>query len=161
VSTRRAKRSVHFEPRVPDIDYGVLDSLVGFAIRRAQLKLYEDFIESLAAWDITPQRFTALVLVGKNPDLKLTDLARILGVARSGAVPIVDALVARRYLARHDSSTDRRAFCLRLTASGRRALAKMTEAVLEHDRRIVSMLQKGEQKTLMQLLTQMVHPSRT
>lgn len=157
----RAARADHFEPRVPGVAYGVLDSLVGYAIRRAQLILYEDFYESLAPWDITPQRFAALVFVGENPDLKLTELARILGVARSGAVAIVDALAARGYLARHDSTTDKRAFHLRLTPTGKRALAKMTSAVRAHDRRIVAMLKKDEQATLMRLLTRMIEPAPT
>ena len=161
MSPRRSTRTVPFEPRVPGVAYGVLDSLHGYAIRRAQLALYADFYESLSDWDITPQRFAALVFVGENPDLKLTELARILGVARSGAVAIVDALVARGYLARHDSTTDRRAFRLRLTPAGKRALPKMIDAVRAHDRRIVSMLKKGEQEVLMQLLTRMVEPKGT
>lgn len=96
----------HFEPHVAGVDYGVLDGLIGYALRRAQLTLYEDFVASLAPWNITPPRFSALVIIDKNPDLKLTELARILGVARSGAVTLIDALSALGYVSRHDSPSD-------------------------------------------------------
>ena len=64
-----------FVPKVPGIDYGILDSLLGYAVRRAQIQLYEDFIPSLAPWGITPPRFSAMVIVSRNPGLKLTQLA--------------------------------------------------------------------------------------
>ena len=145
----------HFEPRVPGVRYGVLDQLVGYALRRAQLSLYEDFIASLAAWNVTPPRFAALVIIANNPELKLADLARILGVARSGAVTLIDALSALGYVARRDSPKDRRAFHLGLTSKGKRALGAITRAVKAHDQRIVSMLDAHEQKQLMDLLRRM------
>jgi DNA-binding MarR family transcriptional regulator len=153
--SRAEAASSHFEPRVPGVRYGVLDELVGYALRRAQLLLYEDFIASLAAWGITPPRFAALVIIADNPELKLADLARILGVARSGAVTLIDALSALGYVARRDSPRDRRAFHLVLTSKGKRALGAITRAVQDHDRRIVSMLSKPEQKQLMDLLRRM------
>lgn len=152
----RAEESPQFEARIPGIDYGVLDSLVGYALRRAQLNLYEDFIRSLAPWNITPPRFSALVVIANNPDLKLTELARVLNVARSGAVTVVDALSELGYVARHDSTTDKRAFRLLLTAKGKKALAAITNAVQEHDKRIVAMLTADEQAQLMALLGRMV-----
>jgi DNA-binding MarR family transcriptional regulator len=151
-----ATRESRFEPKVPGVAYGVLDELVGYALRRAQIKLYEDFVDSLSTWDVTPQRFAALVIIAENPDLKLTELARVMGVARSGAVALVDFLAERGYVARLDSPTDKRAFQLRITASGKRALAAMTEAVRDHDARIVGMLTNADQGQLMGLLRRMV-----
>ena len=153
--SRTEAASSHFDPRVPGVRYGVLDELVGYALRRAQLLLYEDFVASLAAWNITPPRFAALVIIADNPELKLADLARILGVARSGAVTLIDALSALGYVVRRDSPKDRRAFHLELTSKGKRALGAITRAVKDHDRRIVAMLSAGEQKQLMDLLRRM------
>ncbi len=34
---------------------------------------------------------SALIIISRNPHLKLTELAQILGIARSGAVLLVDA----------------------------------------------------------------------
>lgn len=142
----------HFEPHLPNVDYGVLDSLVGYAIRRAQIRVYEDFVASLAAWHITPPRFSALQIIARNPDLKLTDLARILGIARSGAVLLVDALESMELVRRLPSPTDRRAFGLVLTETGRKTLKDATAAVCAHDARIAAGLSDAEQTVLKRLL---------
>ncbi|MDF9428831.1 MarR family transcriptional regulator [Cupriavidus gilardii] len=141
-----------FDPHLPDVDYGVLDGLIGYAIRRAQIRLYEDFVRALAPWNITPPRFSALVLISRNPNLKLTDLARIMGIARSGAVLLVDALEEMKLVARRPAENDRRAFSLVLTAAGRKTLAEVTEAVCEHDARMSRQLSPEQRSTLVELL---------
>jgi DNA-binding MarR family transcriptional regulator len=147
-----------FDPHLPDVDYGVLDGLIGYAIRRAQIRLYEDFVRSLAPWNITPPRFSALVLISRNPDLKLTDLARIMGIARSGAVLLVDALEEMKLVARRPAANDRRAFSLVLTAAGRKTLAEATEAVCEHDARMSQRLSSEQRATLSELLGKLQVP---
>ena len=142
----------HFNPHLPDVDYGVLDTLTGYAIRRAQIRIYEDFVRSLAAWQITPPRFSALQIIARNPGVRLTDLARILGIARSGAVMLFDALEAMQLVVREPSPTDRRAYALALTATGRQTLAAVTEAVCDHDARIGAQLSEAERQTLLRLL---------
>ncbi len=148
------------ETHLPGIDYGVLDTLVGYGVRRAQLVIHEDFVQTLAAWNITPQRFSALTVIARNAGLKLTHLAHILGIARSGAVLVVDALAAIGYVERQPSPADRRAYGLALTERGQADLTAITEAVCAHDRRMVSRLDAGEARELMRLLRQVV-ASRT
>lgn len=151
--TRRPNaRGEHFEPHVDGIAYGALDDLVGYAIRRAQISIYEDFLAALAPWDITPQRFSALTLIVSNPGLKLTDLARILGIARSGAVQLVNQLQALDYVERQEAASDKRAYALTATEAGRKALQSITQAVREHDSRISAELSAAERRQLIKLL---------
>ncbi|MBF6991797.1 MarR family winged helix-turn-helix transcriptional regulator [Cupriavidus sp. IK-TO18] len=147
-----------FDPHVPNIDYGVLDSLIGYAIRRAQIRIYEDFVLSLSQWQITPPRFSALVIISRNPHLKLTELARILGIARSGAVLLVDALEEMNLVARRPAAGDRRAYSLVLTPSGRKTLDAATRAVVEHDAHVGSALSDSDQATLKSLLSRLAPP---
>lgn len=147
-----------FDPHVPGIDYGVLDTLVGYSVRRAQIVIYEDFVLTLAPWHITPQRFSALTVISRNDHLKLTQLARILGIARSGAVLLVDALAAMGYVERQPSVEDRRAYGLVLTPKGVADLKAITEAVCEHDRRMASGLSADEARQLTRLLRLVAGP---
>jgi len=149
---RPAARGEHFDPHVPGIQYGALDGLIGYAIRRAQIVIYEDFLAALAPWDITPQRFSALTLISANACLKLTDLARILGIARSGAVQIVNQLQDLGYVERLDAEHDKRAYSLAMTAAGRVALAKITQAVQAHDARMSHQLSAADKERLINLL---------
>ncbi len=125
--------SDRFVPRVPGIRYGVLDELAGYAVRRAQIRMYELFAESLEQWGITPQRFSAMTIVSLNPGLKLTELARIMGIARSGVVALVDVLEGMGYIERQNVPGDARAFSLVLTPKGQTDLVEITRAVKNAD----------------------------
>ena len=141
-----------FVAHVPGIQYGVLDGLMGYAIRRAQIKLYENFIMALEPWGITPPRFSAMVIVSLNPGLKLTQLAKIMGIARSGAVILVDALEELGYIERLPVPEDRRAFSLELTAKGKADLEQISGVVVAQDTAVVSPLTEQERHELHRLL---------
>lgn len=137
---------------VAGVRHGVLDQLVGYPLRRAQLLIYDDFIRSLADWELTPSRFAALVIIANNPGLKLTELSGILAIARSGSVLLADTLEAAGLIERRPSPSDRRAWGLHLTAKGQKTLAAASAAVIEHDQRMTSMLTAKERTTLRKLL---------
>ena len=141
-----------FVAHVPGIQYGVLDSLMGYAIRRAQIKTYETFIMALEPWGITPPRFSAMVIVSLNPGLKLTQLAKIMGIARSGAVILVDALEDLGYMERQPAPEDRRAFSLALTAKGKQDLVQISQIVVQQDTQVIQPLSTAEQQELHRLL---------
>lgn len=141
-----------FVARVPGIQYGVLDSFTGYAVRRAQIRLYENFIRALEPWRITPPRYAAMVIVSLNPGLKLSDLARIMGIARSGVVILVDALEELGYMQRLPAPEDRRAFSLALTDKGQVDLAAITAAVRQQDDQATRTLTQDEQTELHRLL---------
>jgi DNA-binding MarR family transcriptional regulator len=145
-----------FNPRVPGVDYGVLDQLLGYSVRRAQILMYEDFIASMAPWQITPPRFSALVIISRNAGLKLTVLANILGIARSGAVALIDSLEGLAYVERRPSPTDRRALGLFMTPKGEQDLLAIIEAVQAHDRRAAGSLTPEEFAQLNMLLSKVM-----
>lgn len=146
----------HFDPKVPGIDYGVLDHLLGYTIRRVQIIQYEHFIQQLSPWGITPPRFSALVIIARNPGLKLTELAKVLGIARSGAVVIVDALAEMDYVRRVPSPKDRRALGLELTPKGQADVEAITQAVAGQDADVQQALSAAEQAQLKALLDKVI-----
>jgi len=130
----------------------VLDELVGYTLRRAQIRIYQDFLDALGPWGITPPRFSAMTLICHNAGMKLTELARAMGIARSGAVEVVNSLEKLGSVARAASASDKRAPALALTPEGERALVEITEATRQHDARISAALSKHEQLELRRLL---------
>ncbi len=137
---------------VSGVDYGPLTGLIGYNLRRAQIRIYQDFLDTMEPWSITPPRFSAMVLIRHNADMKLTELARAMGIARSGAVEVVNSLEKLGYVKRCDSRTDRRAYALALTQEGEAALKKVTRLIQEHDARISAHLSEAEQRQLRELL---------
>lgn len=125
---------------------------VGYAIRRAQMRLYEDFYAALADLDMTPTRFTLLLLIRENPGIRSVDLARVLGVARSGMVRLIDDLEQRGLISREIYQRDRRNHALALTPNGLRHLVRAEKAVERHEAKVTANLSDSERTKLLQLL---------
>lgn len=140
-----------FNARIEGINYDILEELIGYAVRRAQLSIYEDFAASVGAEGLTPQRFSSLVIIGSNPGISQTRLAEVMGIARSGVVSIIDSFEESGLLARQDSG-DRRSYNLHLTREGERQLKKYKNAVRQHDERIAQQLSEDERQQLRALL---------
>jgi len=138
--------------RVPGLRYDVLADLVGYALRRAQVVMYGAFDRATRGFDITPPRFTALVIVGANPGISQSALGAALGIARSGAMMLVDWMVERGMVERRRRPGDRRAWGLHLTGRGERLVDKMKRRVLAEDRQQAGVLEGREKKALIGLL---------
>ena len=133
-------------------DQARLDALLGYALRRAQLRVFADFESSLgAAGGPTPGRLGALLLIESNPGLTQTALGRALGIDRSSVVPLVARLM-REGLVRRDAHADRRAHALALAAEGVALLARLRPALSAHEKRIARALRPAERRELMRLL---------
>lgn len=144
-----------FDPHVPGVDYDVLDGLVGYAVRRAQISIYEDFDRTMAGTGITPPVFAALVIIGANPGLKQTALGQIMGIARSGAMAKIDRLEAMGLAERRRPPGDRRSYGIFLTDAGARTLGRLKALVSDHDRRISHRLSEHQKTSLFSLLDQL------
>jgi DNA-binding MarR family transcriptional regulator len=83
-------------------------------------------------------------------------LARALGLSHSGAVRLVDQLVARGFLRRAPSVRDRRAVALRLTAPGRRAAQRVAAARAGALEELLAPLSAGDRERLGELLGRVV-----
>jgi DNA-binding MarR family transcriptional regulator len=138
--------------RVPGVDYGVLDELLGYSLRRAQVALFLAFHAATRSQHITPPRFTALVIVGANPGISQSTLGAVLGIARSGAMLLTNWMVGRGLVERRRRADDGRAWGLHLTRRGTQALDRMKAEVLAEDRRRASKLSAAEQRELLRLL---------
>ena len=142
-------------PRVDGLDYDVLDDLLGYAIRRAQVAMFLAFHEATRGLEITPPRFTALVIVGANPGISQTTLGNVLGIARSGAMALTNWFEGRGLVERRRKPGDDRAWGLRLTRRGERLVARMKERVAVVDQRRSGVLSAHERKELLRLLNKL------
>jgi len=138
--------------RVPGLDYDVLDDLLGYSLRRAQLAMFASFDEATRGKHLTPPRFTALVVIGANPGLSQTVLGRVLGIARSGAMLMTDLLEARGLVERRRRPNDGRAWGLHLTRRGEQFVGTMKRRVLELDFKKAGLLTRTERRELQRLL---------
>ena len=138
--------------RVEGIDYLDLGAHLGFALRRAQVASFEAFHRATAGYDITPPRFTALVILQANPGISQSTLGEVLGTARSGAMLLANWLEARGFAVRRHRAGDARAWGLYLTSRGQRVIERLRRRVRDHDRRFAARIAPAEQRQLLRLL---------
>jgi len=141
--------------RVPGLDYDVLDELLGYALRRAQVGMFLAFHAATRGQDITPPRFTALVIVGANPGIGQSALGQVLGIARSGAMMLADWMEERGLVERRRRPNDGRAWGVHLTARGEKLVAAMKRRVIAEDRKRAGVLDARERKQLLRLLNKL------
>jgi DNA-binding MarR family transcriptional regulator len=112
---------------------------------RYLLMRFAAFSEQAAhAAGLAPRQHQALLAIKGYPGggrVSIGDLAERLGIRHHSTVGLVDRLVSRRYLVRHEDGHDRRRTFLSLTASGERALAGLSAAHRQELRRVAPLLQ--------------------
>jgi DNA-binding MarR family transcriptional regulator len=134
------------------LDFDLLPELIGYALRRAHGRVFQDFAATVGQDGITPGLFGVLVLIEANPRLNQSRLSEALGVDRSTVVGVIDRLQKRELVKRTPSPTDRRAYALELTAAGRDVLNQLKRQVRRHEAAIARRLDPGEQTQLVALL---------
>ncbi len=138
--------------RDAEISLGLLPSLLGYALRRAQVAVFQNFTEVVGASELTPGQFGVLVVIDANPGLSQTQLGNALGIDRSTVVAVIDRLEGRGLVARQPAPNDRRSPALHLSESGKTTLHRLTERVRAHERQIARHLSAEEQARLIELL---------
>ena len=106
------------------LQLGELSELLGYALKRAQLKIFEDFLRCVAPLQLTPVQFSVLLLLDRNPGRNQTEIANTLGILRPNFVAMLDGLESRELCARIRSTNDRRSHIVVLTDKGRSVLAR-------------------------------------
>ena len=101
------------------LQLGELSELLGYSLKRAQLKVFEDFLRCMAPLQLTPAQFSVLLLLDRNPGRNQTEIANTLGILRPNFVAMLDGLESRDLCARMRSTNDRRSHILVLTDKGR------------------------------------------
>jgi DNA-binding MarR family transcriptional regulator len=135
-----------------EISLGLLPSLLGYALRRTQVAVFQNFTEVVGASELTPGQFGVLVVIDANPGLSQTQLGNALGIDRSTVVAVIDRLESRGLVARQPAPNDRRTHALHLSDSGKTTLRRLTERVRAHERQIARHLSAEEQARLIELL---------
>ena len=152
-AVRAARSAVVEEGAAAPLDLGELSDLLGYALKRAQLRLYEDFLKCVAPLQLTPAQFSVLLLLENNPGRNQTEVAGALGILRPNFVAMLDGLESRGLCARTRSATDRRSHVLSLTEKGRSALARARRIIAsKHEARLSALLGSADRAALLRIL---------
>jgi DNA-binding MarR family transcriptional regulator len=135
------------------LQIGELSERLGYLLKRAQLKIFEDFIRCVEPLQLTPAQFSVLLLLDKNPGRNQTEIATTLGILRPNFVAMLDGLESRELCIRIRSTNDRRSHILQLTDKGRAVLARAKKLVAtKHEARLSELLGVDNREALLAML---------
>ena len=140
------------------LQLGELSEQLGYVLKRAQLKVFENFLRCMASLQLTPAQFSVLLLVEKNPGRNQTEIASTLGILRPNFVAMLDNLESRDLCARIRSTNDRRSHILVLTDKGKAVLARAKKLVAsKHEARLNELLGPSNREALLGMLSKIAN----
>jgi DNA-binding MarR family transcriptional regulator len=151
-----ARSGPRSRPRGDAPDLSVLPEHIGYVVRRAQLAIFKDFIQTMAGVDIRPAQYSVLLVISRNPGLTQAELGRALAIKRANLVGMLNELERRNLARRVASPGDRRSHALHLTDNGRAMLARFRRLAMVHEKRATRALGVEEKRTLLELLQRVV-----
>jgi DNA-binding MarR family transcriptional regulator len=133
-------------------DDSLLESFVGYNLRRAAARQRERFRHVFGPYDIRPSQLAILILIKTNSSLRQSQLGKLLDMKRANVVTLLDELQGRCLVERRPATGDRRSYELHLTAKGDRLASRLLalHAKLESD--LAHSLGGDELKSLVRLL---------
>jgi DNA-binding MarR family transcriptional regulator len=156
-STARIRRTPKSAASSPPINVGLLPNLLGYNVRRAQIALWRDLTRSLGEIKVRPAEFSLMILVEANPGIAQIELATQLDVDKATIVGVIDQLQRQKWVARKQSTVDRRRQGIFLTALGQRELHRLRQIMIEHEARFTRLFSTEELGQLFAYLRR-IHP---
>ena len=114
------------------------------------------FQAEMVAGDLTPRQFAVLVAVSQDEGLSQTSLVRKTGIDRSTLADIVRRMLRKGLLQRQRTKDDARAYSVKLTDEGWKALRHAQPTVEVVDSRVLSVLPESDRERFIEDLTKIV-----
>ncbi len=129
-----------------------LEGLVGYQLRRVGAEVVKELSRIFSVVGLAPGQFSVLMLIAEHPGCFQMELARLANVDRSTLVPMIERLAQLKFIRRRQSDTDRRAFHLRVTARGRKAIDQVMPDLRAFEETLTDALNAREKTALLRSL---------
>ncbi len=131
---------------------GVLDQHLGYMLRRLQLWVFQDFIETLRPLKVRPAQYSVLLIISANAGRSQAAIGQRLGIERARLARMLHELERRKWVTRRANGSDARSHSLYLTPDGEQALVKITRLAQRHEAQLASHVGPKRHGKLMALL---------
>lgn len=136
-----------------------MDEIIGYKLRRAQLSVFQDFLQTFAKIKLRPAEFSVLAMIADTPGQKQTEIASQLGIKRANFVALMDGLERRGLAERRKTEADKRSHSLHLTPEGVLFMKKVMVLWREREEHLIARLGgPAERDRLIALLDRILAP---
>jgi len=136
-----------------EVVVGPIDESVGYMLKKAASTLRSAMDAALRPLQLTVPQYSCLELLGQQPGLSGSELARATFVTRQSMNLVLQGLERRGLLTRPPVPAHGKALPTQLTAAGRRQLKAASEAVRAVEVRMLAPLTTAAERRLCQDLT--------
>jgi len=144
------------DAKAPDLIVSDLEKHVGFWLRFVSNHVSYAYARKLAASEVTVAEWVVMREMLNDEETSPGVLAERIGMTRGGVSKLVDRLVTKRLVTRHDRSDDRRFQSIALTAAGRRLTPQLATLADENDEEFFHPLSTGERAGLIAAMKKLV-----
>lgn len=142
--------------RLDKVHVGELATSLGFLLRLAQLRAFEDFFSEHGPRGLKPGEFSVLWVIACNPGIRQSVLGNRLMIKRAHMTKLIRAFDDQGLVSRKIPDSDRRAVELTLTPSGRQAVDGASAAFFSYEETTGAPLSRMERSQLLGLLQKYV-----
>jgi DNA-binding MarR family transcriptional regulator len=125
-------------------------------LHRAGQRAADIFAAEARASGLTPRQFAVLTIVAEQDGLTQTDLVERTGIDRSTLADIVGRLLGRGLIQRRRAKDDARAYAIKLTPQGAKALREAQPGAASTDQKILASLSLAKRQDFLDMLNLIV-----
>lgn len=125
-------------------------------LHRAGQCAHDIFTGNMDGSGLTPRQFAVLLTISQNEGLSQADLVARTGIDRSTLADIMRRILKKGLIRRTRTREDARAYSVKLTENGARALDKALPAALGSDQRVLKALPADKRKDFLAALSTIV-----
>lgn len=136
-----------------EVELGPLSDSLGFMLRLAQLRAFEDFFSEHGPRGLKPGEFSILWVIYRNPGIRQSVLGQRLMIKRAHMTKLIRAFEDVGLVSRTVPDSDRRAVELTLTSKGTADVKTAGEAFFAYEATTgapLSTLERGQLLALLQ-----------
>ena len=122
------------------------------ALHRAAARIDAQLDQRLSKTGLTSRQYLLLKCVAGNDGINQVGLSELSGIDRSTMTDMVGRLVKRGLLVREKKPTDARAYCVKISDSGRQHLALAEPAATEIDAAVMKKIDPDFRRQFLQSL---------
>lgn len=138
------------------LDFDVLNGHLGYFVRALQVRVFKDFIATLATMKVRPAQYSTLVLIAANPGRSQALIGEALNIERARFVRLLHSLEKRGWTERVPAPNDRRSHSLFITDEGRKALIEIKALAAKHEQHMSAFVGARRRQALMTVLKPLI-----
>lgn len=147
--------AINETPESSEGNLGGLSEDIGFALRFAQIAVFNNLVTIFKPFDLRPGQYSALKIIKTNAGLRPGQLGALLNIQKPNLAALIRSFERRGWITKERTKGDGRLRTLILSPEGADLLAQLEAAHDIHRARLAKIIPADEKKRLLDMLNRL------